>query len=197
MKRLIAILLLVSSAVLAAPFSHDGFFANAAVGLGYASFENADGEESLTASGLGVKLHGKLGYYVMQNLALHANLGYVAYPNFRETRNGIPTQVFHDFAVVSSVYLGAGVTYYVPDWNNVFVSGSLGATGYELDSRRMKGDTGLRAFSFEVGVGKEWYVFESLGLGISASFESAEYWSERDGVFRSSSIMLLFSITYD
>ena len=197
MKRLVTIILLVSSALFAEPFSHDELFANAALGLGYASFENADGEESLTANGFSVKFHGKLGYYVVQNLALHADLGYVMYSNFREARYGIPIQVKHELSSLTSVFVGAGVTYYVPEWHNVFVSGSLGVTGYEMDCRKMKGSTGLRAFSFDVGVGKEWWVSESVGLGVSASFDSGEYWSDRDGVFRSSSFMLLFSITYD
>ena len=207
MKRLVAILLLVasvatttawagSSAVLAEPFSHDGLFASAAMGVGYASFENADSKESLTADGFGMKLHGKLGYYVVRDLALHADLGYVMYSNFREARYGIPTYVDHDFYVVSSVFVGAGVTYYVPTWNNVFLSGALGVTGYRLNCHKYSGNTGLRAFSFDIGAGKEWWVSERLALGVSASFNSGEYWSEDDGVFRSSSIMLKMSISF-
>lgn len=197
MKRFVVILLLALSAVFAAPFSHDGIFVNAAAGIGYASFENADGEETLSAPGFGMKLHGKLGYFVMQNLALHANIGYVAYSNFRETRYGLPIQVYHDFATVSSVFVGAGVTYYVPSWSNIFFSGSLGATGYELDCRRMKGDTGLRALTFDVGIGKEWWVSERIGLGVSLAFDSGDYWSKNDGVFRSSSLMLMFSVSFN
>ena len=207
MKRLVAILLLVasvatttawagSSAVLAEPFTHDGLFASAAMGVGYASFENADSKESLTADGFGMKLHGKLGYYVVRDLALHADLGYVMYSNFREARYGIPTYVDHDFYVVSSVFVGAGATYYVPTWNNVFLSGALGVTGYRLNCHKYSGNTGLRAFSFDIGAGKEWWVSERLALGVSASFDSGEYWSEDDGVFRSSSIMLKMSISF-
>ena len=195
MKRLIAILLFVSSAVLAEPFSHDGLFANAAMGLGYASFENANKRASLTADGLGVKLHGKLGYYFVRNLALHANLGYVMYSNFREAENGLPVYVDHDFYVVSSVFVGAGATYYVPGWSNVFLSGSLGVTGYRLNSHKYSGNTGLRAFTMGGEIGKEWWVHERLGLGVSLSFNSGEYWSDDDGVFRSSYVMLLFSVS--
>ena len=178
MKRLVTILLLVasvatttawagSSAVLAEPFTHDGLFASAAMGVGYASFENADSKESLTADGFGMKLHGKLGYYVVRDLALHADLGYVMYSNFREARYGIPTYVDHDFYVVSSVFVGGGATYYVPSWNNVFLSGSLGVTGYRLNCHKYSGNTGLRAFSFDIGAGKEWWVSERLALGVS------------------------------
>ena len=207
MKRLVTILLLVasvatttawagSSAVLAEPFTHDGLFASAAMGVGYASFENADNKESLTADGFGMKIHGKLGYYVVRDLALHADLGYVMYSNFREARYGIPTYVDHDFYVVSSVFVGGGATYYVPSWNNVFLSGALGVTGYRLNCHKYSGNTGLRAFSFDIGAGKEWWVSERLALGVSASFNSGEYWSEDDGVFRSSSIMLKMSISF-
>ncbi|MBO4277659.1 MAG: hypothetical protein J5925_04625 [Clostridia bacterium] len=195
MKRLIAILLLVSSAVLAEPFSHDGLFANAAMGLGYASFENANKRASLTADGLGVKLHGKLGYYFVRNLALHANLGYVMYSNFREAENGLPVYVDHDFYVVSSVFVGAGATYYVPGWSNVFLSGSLGVTGYSLNCHKYSGNTGLRSFTMGGEIGKEWWMSERLGLGVSLSFNSGEYWSDDDGVFRSSYVMLLFSVS--
>ena len=207
MKHLFALLLLVvsvassfvwagPSAVLAEPFTHDGLFASAAMGVGYASFENADSKESLTADGFGMNLHGKLGYYVIRDLALHANMGYVMYSNFREARYGIPTYVDHDFYVVSSVFVGAGATYYVPTWNNVFLSGALGVTGYRLNCHKYSGNTGLRAFSFNLGVGKDWWVSERLALGVSASFDSGEYWSEDDGVFRSSSIMLNMSISF-
>ena len=203
MNRLVAILLLALSvtftaplaAPLGTPFTHDGLFVRAAMGLGYASFENTDSKESLTADGFGMKLHGKLGYYVVRDLALHANMGYVMYSNFREARYGVPTYVDHDFYVVSSVFVGGGATYYVPTWNNVFLSGALGVTGYRLNCHKYSGNTGLRAFSFNLGVGKDWWVSERLGLGVSASFDSGEYWSEDDGVFRSSSIMLMLSVT--
>jgi len=165
------------------------------MGIGYASFENADGVAFLTADGLGMRLHGKLGYYVVQDLALHANLGYVMYSNFREVRHGFPIYVDHDFYVLSTVYVGAGATFYVPEWNNVFLGGSLGVTGYRLNTHKYAGNTGLKAFSFDVEVGKDWWVGEHTSIGVSVAYNSGEYWSDYDGVFRSSSVMLLFSIT--
>lgn len=209
MKRLFAVLLLASSlmasvafagpvaAVLGNPYAHDGLFANAAVGLGYASFENADGEESLTADGFGMRLHGKLGFFIVQDLALHANMGFVMYSDFREARHGLSMYVDHDFYVLSSVFVGAGATYYVPGWNNVFVSGALGVTGYRLNCRKYEGNTGLKAFSFDVEVGKDWWVSENVSLGASLAFNSGEYWSDDDGVFRSSSLMLMFSVSFN
>lgn len=197
MKRLVAILLLVSSALFAEPFSHEGVYASAAMGLGYASFENANGEISMTADGLGVKLQGKVGYYVVRNLAWHANLGFVMYSNFREARYGLPVEMDHDFYVISSVFLGTGVTYYVQQLHNVFISGSLGFTGYRMNTRMEYGNTGLKAFSFGAEIGKEWWVSERVGFGTSLAFDSGDYWSDRDGVFRSSSIMLLFSVTFN
>ena len=170
MKRILSLLLLVSTvafaAPLSAPFTHDGIFANASAGIGYASFENADGEKSIIANGFGAKLHGKLGYYVMQDLALHVNLGYVMYSNFREAWYGVSRYTDHEFNILSSVYLGGG-----------------------------NGNTGLKAFSFDVGVGKDWWVSEHFAVGASVEFNSAEYWSDDDGVFRSSSVMLLLSVT--
>jgi len=199
MNRILALLMLVSSVAMAGPlgtpFTHDGLFANASMGLGYASFENADGEEALSADGFGMKLHGKLGFYVTQDLALHANIGYVMHSNFQEARYGLATYVDHDFYVLSSVYLGAGLTYYVPGWNNVFLSGSVGGTGYNLNCHKYSGNTGLKAFSFDIEAGKDWWMNEYFALGVSLTFHSSEYWSEDDGVFRSSSIMLMFSVT--
>jgi hypothetical protein len=209
MNRLFAILLLAlplmssvafagpAAVVLGTPFAHDGLFANASMGLGYASFENADGEESLTADGFGMRLHGKLGYFVVQDLALHANMGYVMYSNFQEARQGLSMYVDHDFYVLSSVFVGAGATYYIPEWNNVFVSGALGITGYRLNCHKFSGNTGLRAFSFDVEVGKDWWVREHLAFGASLAFNSGEYWSDDDGVFRSSSLMLMFSVSFN
>lgn len=203
MDRLFAKLLLALSCAfsvalagpLGTPLAHDGMFARASVGLGYSSFENADGEESLTANGFGARVHGKLGFYVVQDLALHANLGYVMYSNFQEARYGLPTYMNHDFYVLSSVYLGIGATYYVPGWNNVFISGSLGLTGYNLNCYKYSGNTGLSALSFDIEVGKDWWVGEHTAIGVSLAYNSGEYWSDDDGVFRSSSVMLLFSVT--
>ena len=203
MKRLLVLLMLALSVAvsatwagpLSAPFTHDGLFANASMGMGYASFENADGEESLTANGFGARIHGKFGFYVVQDLALHANLGYVMYSNFQEARYGLPTYMDHDFYVLSSVYLGVGATYYVPGWNNVFISGSLGLTGYNLNCHKYSGNTGLSALSFDIEVGKDWWVGEHTAIGVSLAYNSGEYWSDDDGVFRSSSVMLLFSVT--
>ena len=209
MKHLFALMLLALSlgasvafagpleTLMGSPFAHDGLFANASVGLGYASFENADGEETMVADGFGMELHGKLGFYVIPDLALHANMGFVMYSDFRETRYGLHMYVDHDFYVLSSVFVGAGATYYVPIsfWNNVFISGALGVTGYRLDCRRYSGNTGLKAFSFEIEAGKDWWVSEHVGLGISLAFNSHEYWSDYDGMFRSSSVMLLFSVS--
>ena len=202
MNRIVALLSLVvlfASAAFAGPLSdsyaHNGLFANASMGVGYASFENSEEKEILRADGFGVRLHGKLGHYVFRDLALHANLGYVMYSNFREVHEGLPVYLDHDFYVVSSVYLGAGATYYVPQWNNVFLSGSLGVTGYDMDCRKYSGNTGLKAFSFDVEVGKDWWVGEHTAIGVSLAYNSGEYWSDDDGVFRSSSIMFLFSIT--
>ena len=195
MKRLAAIILFISSIVFAEPFLHNGLFANAAMGVGYASFENADGKVSLTAEGFGMRLHGKMGYFVVQDLALHANLGYVMYSDFQESRMGLPTYMDHDFYVVSSVYLGAGATYYFPSFGNMFVGGSLGFTGYRLNCRKMSGNTGLKAFSFNLDAGKEWWVSGHVGLGVSLAYDSGEYWSDDDGVFRSSAFMLMFSVS--
>lgn len=207
MKHLFARLLLASSimasvafagpldALFGASYSHDRLFANASMGVGRAAFENADGEESLSADGFGMRLHGKLGFYFIQNLALHANMGYVMYSNFREARYGLPIYMDHEFYVLSSVFVGAGVTYYVPEWNNMFFSGALGVTGYRLNCRKYYGNTGLRAFTFDVEVGKDWWVNEYISLGASIAFNSGDYWSDDDGVFRSSSIMLMFSVT--
>lgn len=209
MKHLFARLLLASSimasvafagpldALFGASYSHDRLFANASMGVGRATFENADGEESLSADGFGMRLHGKLGFYFIQNLALHANMGYVMYSNFREARYGLPIYMDHEFYVLSSVFVGAGVTYYVPEWNNMFFSGALGVTGYRLNCRKYYGNTGLRAFTFDVEVGKDWWVNEYISLGASIAFNSGDYWSDDDGVFRSSSIMLMFSVSFN
>jgi len=44
-------------------------------------------------------------------------------------------------------------------------------------------------------VGKDWWVGEHTAIGVSLAYNSGEYWSDDDGVFRSSSVMLLFSVT--
>jgi hypothetical protein len=63
--------------------------------------------------------------------------------------------------------VGGGVTYYFGK-SNVYVTASVGAAllTFDIDGDSEDSDTGI---AFDAGVGKEWWVSDRWGLGVSAT----------------------------
>ena len=158
-----------------APKTHDGFFLNATMGLGYSSFKEdvAKGMATLECKGLAYEGTFKLGGAVTQNFILHATVSLnVLFPDLEGKERGyaetqkIPHDGFNMFM------LGAGFTYFFPVEENIYMSASVGMTdvsitfnGNDYDLTDL--DTGI---GFNITVGKEWWMNSELGFGIALSY---------------------------
>ena len=149
-----AVLLAVAASTANEPV-HRGFYFHADLGFGYYNSSGGGNTISGTGGGLGVCIGGG----VADNLALFGELfdAVVANPNI----NGTSTQ--NTNAGIGG--LGVGVAYYVSPIN-LFLSGIVGFGRLITESNGTQGssDPGLVA---RVGVGKEWMVSQSWGLGVA------------------------------
>jgi len=66
--------------------------------------------------------------------------------------------------------LGVGVTYYLMP-ANVFLSGAVGFGGLQITQNDVDHDTEA-GFATRVGIGKEWFVSDSWGLGLAACLDA-------------------------
>jgi Outer membrane protein beta-barrel domain len=159
-------LALGATAQAAEPRSHDGgFFLRVAPGLGFARSKIAEAGDELELRGLSGNADIAIGAVVTKNLAIHANLGGWSVVDPTLKFNGEEEQ-FED-ASISLFSYGAGFTWYFGT-SNVYVTAWGGAAelDFEFEGENETSDTG---FAFEVGVGKEWWVSDRWGLGVSAS----------------------------
>ena len=96
-------------------------------------------------------------------------------------------------------FLGIGLTYYLPI--NVFLSGSIGLASFNLqdngDDGNIEGST-EEGLGFQVAVGKEWWVSDNWGLGVSAAFTYGSAEDKHDaGDASAYGINVMFSATFN
>jgi hypothetical protein len=148
------------------PRSHDGgFFLRLAPGLGYARTSISELGDDLELRGLSGSLDVAIGAMVTRNLALHANIGAWAVVDPTLRFNGEEEQI--EDTAVSLVSYGGGFTWYFGS-SNAYVTAYAGAAGleFEFEGEAESSETG---WAFEVSLGKEWWVSDRWGLGVSAS----------------------------
>jgi hypothetical protein len=164
-----ASLLLPDLAAANEPQEHDGgFFLRIAPGLGFSRTKIDDQFDSLEFRGLSGVGDLAIGVGIGENLIVHATLfGWTVVDPTVEINN----EEFETQDVTLTLYaFGGGVTYYLNSESNIYLTGSLGAAQITLEYDDEFGrvsedtDTGL---AFELGVGKEWWVGDRWGLGVS------------------------------
>lgn len=209
MKKFFTALFLAAATAFAAsqPQTHDGFFLNLALGLGFQSFDyNYTGEYyngyGLEASGLASEFDVKLGGRIVNNLLLHATLVGVANAgDLKVTDDDGESLGSTSDRQVSLSIVGIGLTYYLPQ--NIFVTASIGSDQFNMnDSSSDSGSTKAvgssdNGFAFQVGAGKEWWVSDNWGLGVSASFIYGFADDGNVGDMSAYSINIMFSATYN
>ncbi|HWE22681.1 MAG TPA: hypothetical protein VG496_01960 [Myxococcales bacterium] len=144
-------LLIASLLAAASGPSHHGFFLRMDLDAGY-HYASAG---STTIDGPGGGFGISIGGNVADNLALFGTLS--GSGNASED-----TRATH-------VLFGVGLTYYLMP-ANVFLSGAVGFGGLQITQNRIDHDTEA-GFAARVGIGKEWFVSDSWGLGIAAYFD--------------------------
>lgn len=149
--------------------AHDGFFLRLATGFGGASAELSDPTGKVKLSGTGADVNIAVGGIVSPNLAIHGTLwGWaLSDPDADITIVGVGSGSGTLNGELTMSAIGVGATYYFMP-TNVYMTGSLG-TGSLSGTKDMDGNS-KAGFAVDLGLGKEWWVGESWGLGVAGGF---------------------------
>lgn len=207
MKKFLALIATAAALCFAesAPQTHDGFFMNWTLGLGFQSFDYVASDNDnydMKAKGLSAETDFLIGGRIMENTLLHASFIIVKNTNDieRYTKSGRKYDESEGISEQMNLF-GIGATYYLP--SNVFFTASLGLTWFSIEIDNCSGsyctagstDTG---FGFQVGAGKEWWVAPEWGLGAKLAFTYGSAKDQDDaGDASAFGVNLMFTITYN
>lgn len=179
MKKITLLLITVISIIFttsafASPFAHDGFFFNYSLGLGKGKFESNIGkDQSFEYDGFALENDVKIGGMIYQNLALHltfTDLVFMGDTKVLVKDEEIDKVAPDDFSLF---VIGLGMTYYFNFVDGLFLSGSAGVNQHMV-SLAVKNKsyelTDAAGLAFMAQIGKEWWVSQEWGIGISFSF---------------------------
>lgn len=183
--------------------THDGFFLRMGLGLGYA-------RTSTEISGIQFNVYGgdgtidlAVGYSVIRNLSLHASLlsWTAASPTLEWQAGGITYTQGTDEGVSAGMNgLGIGLTYHFPS-PNLYLSAALGGGKLSLDDDDDNVGTTDGGTIFRFLFGKEWWVSDNWGLGLSGLFDifvmPAEDQAGNEIKYGGFNLGLMFSATYN
>jgi hypothetical protein len=177
MKKILLTIALaaISAFATSAPKTHDGFFLNTTIGLGYGNYLNEFKTEGVKIESKGAKLESgfKLGAAIVPNLILHAaiNLNSIITDIKASNNRGQNTTIPLENEAYKVLIFGAGITYYIPHESNIYFSATAGLAEYSefcfLGSVISEHEAN---FSFNLSVGKEWWVNNELGVGVALSY---------------------------
>ena len=161
------------------PRAHDGFFLRLSGGAGHASTKLEEGSvppfgpgttTKIELSGTTGDVNLAIGGVVAPNLALHATLwGWsINDPESKLSISGAGDSTVTTNSTLAMGALGAGLTYYVMPIN-IYLSASFGMGSLSINADGNDG-TSNAGFAMDLTLGKEWWVGESWGLGLSGGF---------------------------
>lgn len=208
MKKILLSIALAASCAFAvsAPKTHDGFFLNGTGGFGYGSFLNKFETNGVQMKSKGVQFETgiKIGGAIFPNFILHGTIDINSiFDDIRiSNKSGDEsTLTLGDDKSFSSIFLGAGITYYIPGAINAYFSASAGISDYTeiciMGEIVTKYDPN---FSFNLSVGKEWWVNNELGVGVALSYNHYSAKStifDYEGKVSFNSISLVTSFTFN
>lgn len=155
---------------------HTGFYAHFGFGLGYTSVYRNKGDK-VELSGSSKYYTIDLGWAVIENLIVHARLG------FDDTTNPVVTYDDREYVDIRGSYLFAwktlvAATYYIMPINIYgTIAVGLEKMDIEIEDLRLYYDLLTKGsdvgFSLEVDIGKEWWADEEWGLGLTGRFNYA------------------------
>jgi len=190
---LILSLILFAGSAWAGPRDHDGgFFLRMSAGFGGASTEikNFPVWGDLKFSGVSGDVNFAIGGIVARNLALHGTLwGWTLTDPDLKTENFGSGQASGNLSVSG---IGGGITYFFMPVN-IYISPSVGvavlsAEGYDSDA----------GFAFDFTLGKEWWIGNRWGMGLSGAFGYHSIpENEINENYSGPSFALRFSVTYN
>lgn len=162
-------------------YEHDGFYLSMSAGpvMGHVTASgmnpNATIKSTVNMSGPGGMVDLKIGGEVRKNLLLHATIisnslvGPTVKSTFIDTYS-TSVKTPNSF-IVGEVMLGAGVTKYIMP-TNILLSGSVGFGRFSYtDNEDSASDYITKpGISFQLKLGKEWWVSKNWGLGVGLSY---------------------------
>lgn len=187
----------ISSAAMAAPHTHDGFFLRLATGFGYENLnlENSDSRFEMDIGGFGGGLSIAAGGIVARNLAINVDFfgAVVVSPSVQV--NDVELGEASDASVVLSG-VGVGATYYIMPINlYVALSVGFGIASITEDNERVETDPG---FAMNLMVGKEFWVGREWGIGVALQFVHAAIPTETASTSASlTGLNVMFSATFN
>lgn len=155
--------------------THQGFMAQAALGVGFLAMSESAGALEVSVSGVTGAGYLAVGGHVIPGLAVHGTLwSAVAFaPSASVRRAGTSvTSSGSSNSSLTQTALGAGVTYTLPALDMSF-TGSLGVglLSVATTSGRTTISVGTDpGFAVMVGFGKHWAVSRDWGIGLLAAF---------------------------
>lgn len=205
MKKILLLIAIAASCVLAksAPKTHDGFFLNGTIGLGYGSYLNEFKTEGVKIESQGVKGESsfKIGAAIIPNFILHATLNASSIVEDIKTTNkeGESASMPLKNEAYKVLIFGAGITYYIPHESNIYFSATAGIAEFSefcfLGKVISEHDAN---FSFNLSIGKEWWVNNELGIGVALSYNHSSaktkiYDYKGDASFNSFAVVASFT----
>jgi hypothetical protein len=169
---------------------HDGFYLHMQTGPSYLRLRR-DGFEY---SGGGMSFAISLGGAITPNLILYGTIDFTFLDDPTISQTGYSYGNSRTEIMLSS--FGGGVAYYFMPLN-VYLSGALLGTDWELRQRNEKiaeSETGL---GFTAQVGKEWWVSQNWGLGAAGKVLAASMKDDLAQRWNALTFAFLFSATYN
>jgi hypothetical protein len=197
MKKIVLFLLSAFAISVAGPYpyTHDGFFLNMALGLGYQNFELNHSDEDVDlqelAKGTAFEYDMKIGGRILPFTILHyTSIGIYNFAEFEinQDRHYSRYSYYDDYyddyfygddgyTLCMMLFQGIGATRYFRPYN-IFASVSVGATMFFVKSNGYySSNEGLLGYGFQIAGGKEWWIGENLGIGaqMSLTYGKADY----------------------
>jgi hypothetical protein len=183
------------TAIAGEPRSHDGgFFFRVAPGGGYSRTAVEEEGDRIALKGASGNFDIAIGAVVKKNFAVHATLGAWSLIDPTVEFNG--QEEVAEKTSMTMVMIGGGFTYYLGA-SNTYLTASVGAStlSFEFEGESHDSDTGV---AFEAGLGKEWWVSDRWGIGVSgmAGYHSVPP-GDAAGKFKGPSFAVRVSITFN
>jgi hypothetical protein len=192
--------------------SHDGFYLRLQFGVGYTSMSTSLNGTDLSFAGGGTGFDIALGAALNPHLIIYGTFISSTASDPEDKIKGQPLDSashgmivgaagLGGFGAVGVVGLGGGMAYYLD--SNLFFAGSLLGSRLFVDDDN--GKTAARSdwgFTFEGLFGKEWWVSDNWGLGVSGrvllgAMKDRPYTSENVATWQLAAFSLLFSASYN
>lgn len=181
--------------------NHDGFYLSMSVGPNFSGIRNNVVNDAIYKySGTGSIFDLKIGGSINENLILHGTILTSSLSGPKIESNGENIKTSNSLSM-DEVMVGGGFTYYMLP-SNIFVSVSAGVGGFALTDEEEDIDISTdKGFSFQLKLGKEWWISKNWAFGIGLSYGNSnvtnkpnEYLTEK---LNSNNLSILFNTTFN